>query len=116
MRIFDVDEGKAGEAPRLTPHLVADEIVHILYVSTTGLVIFTDRRILIVQREHLLEERVETSSYPYRSVRHFSIQEGAEGFSQMRIWLGEEEHPLHLRARPGADLGPLQHLLARQLA
>jgi hypothetical protein len=116
MRIFDVDEAKAAEAPRLTDHLIPDEIVHIAYVSTTGIVIFTDRRILIVQREHLLEERVETSSYPYRQVRHFSIQEGAEGFSQMRIWLAEEDQPLQLRANPGADLGPLQRLLAERLA
>ena len=116
MRIFDVDEAEAGEAPRLTDHLVPGETVHIAYVSTTGTVVFTDLRILIVQREHLLEERVETSSWPYRSIQHFSIQEGAEGFSQLRIWLGQDEHPLHLRARPGADFGPLQHLLARQLA
>jgi hypothetical protein len=115
MRIFDVDEARAEEARRLTDHLLADEIVHIAYVSTTGTIVFTDLRILIVQREHLLEERVETGSFPYRSIQHFSIQEGAEGFSQLRIWLGEDEHPLHLRARPGADLRPLQNLLARQL-
>jgi hypothetical protein len=60
---------------------------------------------------------VETNSYPYREVRHFALQEsvGGDGFRQLRIWLGNEDHPLHLRARAGADLHALQRLLAEKL-
>ena len=86
------------------------------FVSPTGAILFTDRRILLVAREHLLEARVETSSYPYREVRRFALVEGAKGFLQLRIWIGDEDHPLHLRARPGADLRAIQQLLAEKLA
>lgn len=116
MRILDVDSAGPGEVERLTPHLIEGEAVSAAFTSPTGAVLFTGRRILIVQREHLLEEKVETSSYSYREVRRFSIQEGAEGRSGVRIWLGDEEHPLHLRARPGTDLAPLQRLLADRLS
>jgi hypothetical protein len=60
---------------------------------------------------------VETSSYPYREVRRFALQEsaGGDGFRQLRIWLGDEDHPLHLRARMGTDLHSLQRLLAEKL-
>ena len=87
------------------------------FVAPTGAVLFTDRRILLAQREHLLEARIETSSWPYRSVRHFSIQEGeaADSRAAVRIWLGEEAHPLHLRGNPGTDLRALQRLLADRL-
>ena len=117
MRILDVDEAARSEAPRLTSHLSAGESVQAAYVSPTGAVLFTDRRILIVQREYLLEEKIDTISYPYRAVRHFSIQEGegGSGRSAVRIWLGDEPQPLHLRANPGTDLGALQLLLVDQL-
>lgn len=117
MRILDVDQSPAADAVKLTPHLIAEEIVHAAFTAPTGAILFTDRRILLAQREHLLEARTETSSYSYRSVRHFSIQEGdsAESRSTVRIWLGDEPHPLHLRANPGTDLRPLQRLLADRL-
>jgi hypothetical protein len=118
MRILDVDQIPPDRAAGLTPHLVEGEAVHAAFTAPTGAILFTDRRIIIAQREHLLEARVETSSWPYRSVRHFSIQEGeaADSRAALRIWLGEEAHPLHLRANPGTDLGRLQRLLADRLA
>ena len=117
MRIFDVDQTPVADAAGLTPHLVAEEAVQAAFAAPTGVILFTDRRILLAQREHLLEARNETSSYPYRSVRHFSIQEGesAESRSTIRIWLDDEPQPLHLRANPGTDLRPLQRLLADRL-
>lgn len=118
MRILDVDQSPAADAAALTAHLVRQETVHAAFVAPTGAVLFTDRRILLAQREHLLEARIETSSWPYRTVRHFSIQEGeaAESRTAIRIWLGDEAQPLHLRANPGTDLRPLQRLLAERLA
>ena len=118
MRILDVDRAAPADAAALTPHLVAGEAVLAAYVAPTGAILFTDRRIVIAQREHLLEARIETGSYPYRSVKHFSIQEGeaAESRSSVRIWLGDEPHPLHLRGNPGTDLRELQRLLADRLA
>ena len=115
MRILDVDRAAPSEAPALTPHLVPGEAVDAAFASATGAVLFTDRRILLVQHEHLLEARVETISWPYREVHHFSLQESADGRSGLRIWLGEEPQPLHLRARSGDDLAALQRLLAGRL-
>jgi Bacterial PH domain len=115
MRILDVQSATPAEAARLTDHLVEDETVRAAFAASTGAVLFTDRRILLVQREHLLEEKVETTSWPWRAVRHFAIQEGAGGRSTLRVWLGDEPQPLHLRAGPGTDLGPLQRLLAVML-
>lgn len=116
MRILDVEQATPADAPALTDQLIEGEEVGAAFVSPTGAVLFTDRRILLVAREHLLEERVETSSYPYREIRRFALVEGARGFLQLRIWIGDEDHPLHLRAQPGADLHALQRLLAARLA
>ena len=115
MRILDVDSAPPSEARHHTGHLIEGEAVGALFVSATGAVMFTDRRILLLFREHLLEEKSETSSYSYRAVTRFSIQEGKGGRSTLRIWLGEEQHPLHLRANAGTDLRDVQRLLAEKL-
>ncbi len=118
MRILDVDEVEPADASAHTAHLIAGERVHAAFASSTGAIVFTERRILIVQREHLLEERIETSSFPYREVKHFSIQEGAASGSRsaIRIWLGTEPQPLHLRASGATQFASLQQLLAEKLA
>ena len=119
MRILDVDQVPAPEAETLTPHLVPGETVLAAYRSATAAVLFTERRILLVFREALLIEKVETSSWPWRSVGHFAITEAEaaeESRTALRVWLGSEPHPLHLRANEGTDLRPLQALLAERLA
>ena len=115
MRILDVDSVAPGEADRYTDHLVEGEAVGALFVSTTGAVMFTDRRILLLLRANLLEEKAETSSYPYREVKRFSIEEGSASRATFRIWLGSEPQPLHLRANPGTELHSIQRLLAEKL-
>lgn len=116
MRILDIDPVAPAEASALTPHLGAGERVDAAFVSPTGSALFTELRLLLVTREKLLEEKVETASWPYRAIGHFSIQDSEDGRTALRIWLGGEAQPLHLRARPGIDLGPLQRLLAERLA
>jgi len=118
MRILDVDQISSAEGAELTGHLIAGEIVHVAFRSEGAAILFTDRRILVTRREVLLAEKVETSSFPYRAVQHFSIQESADGASRaaVRIWLGAEPQPLHLRANPGTDLLALQRLLAGNLS
>ena len=118
---MDVDNIAAAERQGLTERLLPDEQVHEAFRSQTTVVLFTDRRILTIQRHTLLTERIETSSYSYRAVQHFAVLESGvseaegEGRSEIRIWLGADPHPLHLRANSGADLAPLQLLLASRL-
>jgi hypothetical protein len=117
MRILDVSEVSGRESADLTGHLIPGETVHAAFVSPSGSILFTERRILMVVKEHLLEEKVETSSWPYREVRHFSITEGQAGSrAAIKIWLGSEAQPLHLRADAGSSLVGLQRLLADRLA
>ena len=117
MRIMDVDTVAPGERHGLTDRLLEGEAVHEAFRASNTAVLFTERRILLIQRHTLLTERVETSSYPYRAIRHFSVLEGQpeESRSEIKIWLGSDAQPLHLRALGTADFAPLQRLLAEKL-
>lgn len=118
MRIMDVDAVAAAERAQLTDRLLPDEDVEQAFHAASTTILFTDRRIVTVQRQTLLSERIETTSYSYRSIRQFSLLEGVAGESrqEIRIWIGADAQPLHLRANGGTDLAPLQRLLAARLA
>jgi hypothetical protein len=118
MRILDVDAVTPREALLLTEHLVPGEAVHAAFRSPTAAVLFTAARILLVERNSLLDEKVETSSFSYRAMRQFSFSEASgEGARvALKVWLGADPQPLHLRAGAGTDLRPLQQLLAGKLA
>ncbi len=117
MRIFDVDAVAAAEAAGATDHLLPGETVLAAFRATTTTILFTSRRILTVQLHVLLSERLETSSFSYKAIRQFSLIQGSAGESrsEMRIWIGADAQPLHLRANSGTDLAPLQRLLAERL-
>jgi hypothetical protein len=117
MRIFDVDAIDSADRTGVSDQLLPDEKVHHAFRAATTTILFTDRRILTGQLHVLLSERLETSSFSYRAMRQFSILQGAspESRSEIRIWIGVDPHPLHLRANPGTSLEPLQRLLAQML-
>ena len=116
MRILDVEPVASADADRHTGHLVEGEAVRAAFRSPSASVLFTDRRIVLIQIETLLDEKVETSSFSYRAMRQFSLTEasGGEGRNALKIWLGAEPQPLHLRGA-GGMLGGLQRLLAEKL-
>lgn len=117
MRILDVSEVEAAEHSGLTDRLLPEEVVHAAFKSSVTTVLFTDRRIVTIQVQMLLSERVETASFSYRSMRQFSVLEGdrQEGRSEIKIWLGADAQSLHLRSTGSTDLAPLQLLLASKL-
>jgi hypothetical protein len=117
MRIMDVEQIEPAARSGLTDRLLPDERVEEAFKATATMVLFTDRRIVTIQRHTLLSERVETSSFSYRAVRQFAVLEGdpQESRSEIKIWIGADPQPLHLRANGATDLGPLQLLLASKL-
>ncbi len=118
MRIFDVDAIDPQDPAALSNQLLPGEVVHQAFKATSTTILFTERRIMTAQLHTLLNERLETSSYSYGAMRQFSALQGAPGESrsEVKIWIGADAQPLHLRANAGTDFTPLQQLLAQKLS
>ncbi|HEY0150301.1 MAG TPA: PH domain-containing protein [Allosphingosinicella sp.] len=117
MRILDVEAVPVREASEITEHLAPGEEVHAAFRSPSAAVLFTAARIVLVERNALLDEKVETSSFSYRAMRQFAVAESASAGARvaLKIWLGADPQPLHLRAAGDTDLRPLQQYLATRL-
>jgi hypothetical protein len=118
MRIFNVDAIDPADVPGFADQLLPGENVRAAFASETTTILFTDRRIVTIQLQVLLTERLETSSFSWRAMRQFSMLQGSapESRSEVRIWLGADPQPLHLRAGEGTDLTALHRLLVEKLA
>lgn len=116
-RTFDVDSLAPEDRDAFTDHLLEGERIEIGFRGERTSILFTDRRIVTVQLQMLIAERIETTSISYRAIRMFSLNRGitGEGRSEFRITLESEAHPLHLRANAGTDFAPLQALLAARM-
>ena len=118
LRTFDVAPLTPADFAGLAGHLLPGETIAAAFRGETTTVMFTDRRIVTVQRQVVISERIETSSISYRAVRMFSLNRGAggEGRAELRIVLESDSHPLHLRADAAGDFGSVEALLAARLA
>lgn len=117
IRTFDVAALDLRDVGEHGTHLLDGERVEAAFRSETTTILFTDRRILTVQLQVVISERIETTTISYRAVRQFSLNRAADGAgrSEFRILLESDAHPLHLRADPATDFGPLQALLAQRM-
>ncbi|MBO1002689.1 PH domain-containing protein [Pseudogracilibacillus auburnensis] len=76
--------------------LIQDEEVEGAFKLIRDLIIFTDKRLLLVDKQGLTGKKVEYHSIPYRNISHFSV-ETAGNFdldSELKIWIGGAQEPI----------------------
>ena len=91
-------DGIMGNASRVDPLAAAQEYarllgqgeqVHAAYQLVRDAFLFTDRRLILVDKQGVTGRKVEYHSVPYRSITHFSV-ETAGTFdldAELKIWL-----------------------------
>lgn len=121
MGIFD---GLLGNASEVRVEDVKAEYSHILasgekiekvYKLLRDLFIFTDKRLILVDKQGLTGKKVEYHSVPYRSITHFSI-ETAGNFdleAELKIWISGQAVPIEKQFNKSLNIYELQSVLAQ---
>lgn len=79
----------------LGPILANDEEIDIAFRLIRDLIIFTNKRLIMVDKQGLTGKKVEYHSYPYKSISHFSV-ETAGHFdldAELKIWISGAQMP-----------------------
>lgn len=79
----------------LQPILTDKEEVEAAFKLIRDLIVFTDKRLILVDKQGLTGKKVEYHSYPYKSISHFSV-ETAGHFdldAELKIWISSAENP-----------------------
>ncbi|WP_242108872.1 PH domain-containing protein [Luteimonas aquatica] len=112
MGILDTLLGHAGEKSlddireEFAPLLAPGEAPQRAFGLIRDLIVFTDRRLILVNKQGVTAKKVEYRSVPYRAIVMFSL-ETAGHFdleADLRIWISGQAAPLdlHLGRNSGA--------------
>jgi len=86
---------KEDVAEELSRVLVDGEEVGVAFKLVRDLLVFTDKRLILVDKQGITAKKVEYHSIPYKSISHFSI-ETAGRFdldAELKIWISGSELP-----------------------
>ncbi len=88
------------------------EQVELAFKLVRDLIIFTDRRMIIVDKQGMTGKKSEYKSIPYRSISRFSI-ETFDLDAELKIWISSAELPAEsLQFRKDKNIIAVQQALA----
>ncbi|WP_181764296.1 PH domain-containing protein [Streptomyces albidus (ex Kaewkla and Franco 2022)] len=103
------------EYARLLGH---GEQVHAAYLLIRDTILFTDRRLVLVDKQGMTGKKVEYHSVPYRSISHFAV-ETAGTFdldAELKIWISSDPNPIQKTFTKGVDIYEVQAILTQFVA
>jgi|SRR5690606_6003913 Bacterial PH domain len=120
MGLFDGMMGNASEikstdAEKELKELLSDsERVEHAYKLIRDLIVFTDRRLILVDKQGVTGKKMEYHSIPYKSITHFSV-ETAGTFdleAELKIWLSGSGTPIQKNFNKQLNIYKVQSVLA----
>jgi hypothetical protein len=94
------------------------EQVHAAYLLIRDTILFTDRRLILVDKQGITGKKVEYHSIPYRSITHFAV-ETAGHFdldAELKIWVSGNPTPIEKTFTKGVDIYEVQAILTQYVA
>lgn len=94
--------------------LASSEKVEHAYKLIRDLIVFTNKRLLLIDKQGMSGKKVEYHSIPYRSIVHFSI-ETASTFdldAELKIWLSGSSVPIQKKFNKTLNIYKVQSVLA----
>lgn len=112
-----------GNASAVDPEAMGREFARILapgerveraYKLVRDLFLFTDKRLILVDKQGLTGKKVEYRSVPYRAVVQFSVETAGtlDLESELKLWLSGSAAPVELTLSRGVDVHEVQATLA----
>jgi len=124
MGLMDGIMGNAGRVDPAEAHqeygrlLGNGEQIYATYILVRDAMLFTNRRLILVDKQGLSGRKVSYHSIPYRSITHFSV-ETAGTFdldAELDIWIASTAEPLRQKFNRQVDIYEVQGLLSHFVA
>lgn len=124
MGLFDGIMGNATEANQdkvmteLEAVLIAGEQVNLSFKLVRDLIVFTNLRLIIVDKQGITGTKVDYQTIPYKSISRFSV-ETAGHFdldAELKIWISGANEPVHsLQFKKDKNVVQIQQALAQAI-
>ncbi|MDS1002764.1 PH domain-containing protein [Clostridium sporogenes] len=94
--------------------LAENESVEKSYRLIRDMFIFTNKRLILVDKQGMTAKKIEYHSIPYKSITHFSI-ETAGNFdldAELKMWISGTQQPIEKQFNKNLNIYELQSVLA----
>ena len=116
-------DGLLGNASEVDPSRLQTEFAQVLapgeriekaYQLIRDTFVFTDKRLIFVNRQGLSGKKIDYQSIPYRSITRFSIETGGafDLDAELKIWLSGTSTPVQLQFNKKLSIYEVQSVLA----
>jgi hypothetical protein len=99
----------------LQPVLIEGEQIEQAFRLVRDLVVFTNKRLILIDKQGLTGTKTEFHSIPYKSITNFKV-ETAGTFdldSELKIWISSNPTPIAKEFKRGTNLIGVQRMLAK---
>ena len=76
--------------------------------------VFTDKRLILIDKQGITGKKAEYHSIPYKSISHFSVETAGtfDMDAEMKIYISGNMNPIEREFKRGADIKSVQKILA----
>jgi hypothetical protein len=94
--------------------LADGERVEKAYQLIRDMFLFTDKRLIFVNKQNLTGSKVEYQSIPYRSITRFSVETGGtfDLDAELKLWLTGNPSPIQIQFNKKLSIYEVQRVLA----
>ena len=90
------------------------EQMYAAFEFVRDVMIFTNGRLILVDKQGVTGKKIEYHSIPYRSVSHFSVETVGhfDGDAELHIWITGEKDAIHKEFNEKVDIYQVQAILS----
>jgi hypothetical protein len=121
--IMGLFNGMLGNASKIDPKKIQEEFSQVLshdeyvehaYQLLRDYFVFTNKRLVLVDKQGLTGNKVEYHSIPYKSVTHFSVETAGsfELDAELKIWITGNSVPIQKQFNKKLNIYEVQAVLA----
>lgn len=120
MGLIDKVLGNAAEVDvaviqeEFAPILAGGESVLMAYKVVRDLFVFTNKRLVLVDKQGLTGKKVDYHSLPYKSISHFAVETSGhfDMDAELKLWVSGLKEPMVKELKKGTDVIGVQKALA----
>ncbi|MEC6823933.1 PH domain-containing protein [Photobacterium piscicola] len=124
MGFFNAILGNAGEmdleeaTEELSTILGQDEHIELAYKLIRDMIILTDRRLILIDKQGMTGRKVEYRSVPYKSITMYTVESTGhfDLDAELKLWISGQHDPISLEFNGKTNIYTMQGQLAAKIA
>ena len=95
--------------------LLESEELQLVFKLIRDMFLFTDFRLILVDKQGIRGKKVEYLTIPYKSITQFSVETAGsfDGDAELKIWVSGAEKPIEKDFKKGTDIISMQKTIAQ---